>query len=142
VFVYREPVEVLVSHFQRPATWTFPGIVPVRGVARPERDAEYAASAIAAICSAALEALKHGSGIMIHYAELPEAFFSRLSKHFGCDWTAEEIEIMRPAASRDAKNPTEAFSPDSERKQGGADPLTREICEQRLREIYRRLESS
>lgn len=141
VFVYREPLEVLVSHFENPSLWTFPGIVPVRGIDPPPSEAEYSAAVIHAICTAAIGERTQGSGMLLNYRELPDAFFSRISPHFGCEWTAEEIETMRGASNRDAKNPSDAFTPDTHRKQREADPLIREICERRLREIYLQLES-
>jgi hypothetical protein len=145
VFVYRDPVEVLVSHFAEPTLWTEPGIVPVRGLPWPplsggqDPDA-YPAAVIACICHAAINALEDG-GLLLNYDELPGAVFSKLASHFGCRWFPEELDVMRSAATRNAKRPEEAFVPDSRRKQREASPRIREICEGLLGDLYRRLEA-
>jgi hypothetical protein len=144
VFVYREPVEALVSHLNEPTVWTVPGIVPVRGLPWPAGDndgASYPAAVMAAVCKAAVAALDEGGGMLLNYVELPGAVFSTLAAHFRCVWTAEEAEAMRQAATRNAKHPEEGFSPDSRRKQREASPHVREICERVLGDVYRGLEA-
>lgn len=145
IFVYRDPVEVLVSHLEQPTGWTVPGMVPVRGVPWPAADdgfGGYAAAVIAAICRAALDALEQpGGGMLLNYTDLPGAVFSTLAAHFGCEWTPGEIAAMRQAAARNAKRPGETFSPDSLRKQREAPPVIRESCERLLGDLYSRLET-
>ena len=141
VFVYREPVEVLVSHLNEPALWTVPGIVPVRGIPwTADGGIEYPARVTAAICQAALSAQPEGGGMLLNYTGLPGAVFSTLAAHFSCTWTDEELHSMHQAASRNAKRPGELFRSDSRRKRQEADPRIMEICDRMLGTLYRELE--
>jgi hypothetical protein len=138
VFVYRDPVEILVSHLNQPTLWTVPGIVPVRGVLSSDGGIEYPVRVIAAICRAALDGLDE-LGMLVNYTDLPGAVFSTLTAHFGCTWTVEETEAMIRAADRNAKRPGEPFAPDSARKQQEAGSLLREACERLAADVYREL---
>jgi hypothetical protein len=74
VFLYRDPVEILVSHLNQPTSWTVPGIVPVRGVPCSEGSIAYPVRVIAAICRAALDALDE-RGTLVNYSDLPGGVF-------------------------------------------------------------------
>jgi hypothetical protein len=136
VFLYRDPVEILVSHLNQPTSWTVPGIVPVRGVPCSEGGIAYPVRVIAAICRAALDALDE-RGTLVNYSDLPGAVFSTLTAYFGCTWTVDETEAMRSAAGRNAKRPGEPFAPDSARKQQEASEGVRAICERLAGGAYR-----
>jgi hypothetical protein len=145
IFLYRDPVEVLVSHFTEPTLWTGPGMVPVRGMPWPphlegEEAEAYPALVMARICEAVLQGLD-GRGLLLNYTELPHVVFSRVTPHFQCRWSQDEEEAMRAAATRNAKKPGEAFQPDSRRKQSEASPRVREIAERFLGHLYRELET-
>jgi hypothetical protein len=145
VFLYRNPLEVMISQLRRRATWTMPGIVPIRGMALTaaafDSWEEYIADLMALICEAALNASESPGGILLNYSELPDVVYRRLAKHFLCTWSDEEIRQMQTAASRDAKRPDLEFSADSEAKQREADQRIREISERKLGDIYQRLEA-
>jgi hypothetical protein len=144
VFVYREPVEMLVSHLNEPTLWTVPGIVPVRGLATQEASdgaVDYPAKVMAMICRAALSALPDGPGMLLNYTDLPGAVFSTLPAHFGCAWDSEELQSMCRAAERNSKRPGERFVPDSDRKRGEASPHVQEVCERFVGGVYRELEA-
>jgi hypothetical protein len=145
VFLYRNPVEVMVSQAHHRAYWTMPGIVPVRGVpltpaAFADHD-EYLADLLLAICQAAFRHAHEPGAMLLNYTELPDAVYGRLARHFGCTWTGDEIEAMKQASSRDAKAPATAFAPDSERKRQDAGEHVNEICERKLGAVYRELEA-
>jgi hypothetical protein len=145
VFLYRDPVEVMVSQLRRRATWTMPGIVPIRGMALTaaafEDHEEYIADLMAMICEAGLRAAEEPRGLLLNYSELPEAVYGKLAAHFRCQWRDDEIQQMRQAATRDAKQPESQFSTDGERKRREAGERVREICERKLGPVYRRLEA-
>jgi hypothetical protein len=144
VFVYRDPVEVLVSHLSHPTLWTMPGLVPVRGIdeqAVSTDAASYPATVIAHICEAALRALGTGGGMLLNYTELPGAMYSALPGHFGCEWTASEEETIRTVSARNSKRPADEFLPDGHRKRQEASAQTLEACKLLLGEMYHRLEA-
>lgn len=144
IFLYRNPVEVIVSHFRRRASWIIPGGGrKVRGMrlnadsfARPD---DYAADVLASICEAALRGMTEPGGMLIDYSELPEAVYEKLAAHFRCTWSEAELQLMRQAAARDAKQPERAFSADSDSKRQEADARVREICARKLDGLYKRL---
>ena len=145
IFLYRDPVEVLVSQLRRRAAWTMPGIVRVRGVGLTAEafaePGEYVADLLARICESALDAGNEGGAMFVNYRELPGAAYDTLASHWGCRWYDGELQRMRLAAARDAKQPERVFSADSERKQSEAGERLREICSRKLGHLYRRLEA-
>ena len=145
IFVYRDPVEVMVSHLNEPTLWTAPGIVPIRGMPWPpgpnSGGLDYPARVMAAICEAALAAMDQGGGLPVNYTGLPGAMFGPIAAHFGCVWSVEEVEAMRAASMRHAKRPGEPFSADSGRKRREADSRVRDTCERIAGDVFRRLEA-
>jgi hypothetical protein len=144
IFLYREPVEVLVSHLRRRGVQMIPELVPPArlGLDMPAvPDADYCARVLAALCEAAARHYPAGGGRLVDYRQLPEALFTQILPHFGGAASAAEAQAMRAAAVRDAKAPEQAFAPDIQSKQEAATPALRAICEQRLGEAYTRLEA-
>lgn len=144
VFVYREPVEVLVSHLRRRGVQMIPELFPSArlGLDTPEApDADYCAQVLAVICEAAAHHHPGGGGRLVNYAELPEALLSKVLPHFGVTPTDDETTAIRAAGARDAKTPSRDFAPDGAAKHREAGDDVRAICDQRLGEIYRRLEA-
>jgi len=143
VFVYREPLEVLVSHLRRRGVQMIPSLVPSARLGLDDPgvpDADYCARVLAAICEAA--ARHHaGDGLLVNYRDLPGALLDRVLPHFGLTPSPEEAVLMRAAAARDAKAPGQAFFPDAEIKRREAGEDLRAICEHRLEKVYRRLEA-
>ncbi len=135
----------MISQLTRRAVWTMPGIAPIRGmalaVAHFANQEEYVADLLALICESALRGAAEPGGMLLNYSELPEAAYEELARHFRCNWSDDELRLMQPAATRDAKQPHRQFSPDHERKQREAGERVREICERKLEDVYRRLET-
>jgi hypothetical protein len=129
IFLYRDPVEVLVSHQRSTAALTIPGAIPAGAFgldlasAAMLPPAEYAAQVTAAIAEAALEDLD-GLGRLVHYDQLPGALPEILS-HFGVDVSAADLARMRVVALDNAKARGMPFIPDSEGKQADASPEVR-----------------
>ncbi|MBO9559586.1 MAG: aspartyl beta-hydroxylase [Caulobacter sp.] len=144
VFVYREPVEVLVSHLRRRGVQMIPELVPSArlGLETPQRsDADYCAQVLAVLCETAADHYQAGGGRLVNYADLPQALFTKVLPHFGVEVSTEEEATMRAASARDAKEPGQHFVPDAAAKQQEAGDDLRAICDRRAGEAYRQLEA-
>jgi hypothetical protein len=143
VFVYRDPVEVMVSQLNERAGWTMPGTAAVRGVPFTAEaftnQEEYVGKLMACMCESALTG-ENPKGMLLNYRELPDALLGELGAHFGCTWTGEEAARMRETSRGDAKRRGKVFKPDSQSKQREADDFLREICDRLVGGVYARLE--
>lgn len=145
VFLYRDPVEVLVSQFRQPGAWTLPGMIepavvgmePWQIAAMPRE--EYCARTLAAIAEAAVR-LEDGRGIYVNYRELPAALETRILPHFGLRPDAAERERMQAVAGRNAKTPVMPFASDVAEKQQAATAQVRELAARWLGEWHEALE--
>jgi hypothetical protein len=149
IFLYRDPIEVLVSQVSKAGSWTLPGYLPPQALglefsdlARIPRD-EYCGRVLALILQSAASAIEDpaGNGRLVHYHELPQAVWSGLASHFRTTFEDAEIETMKEAANYDAKAQGLPFTPDSERKRNSASPRLLRISEEWLSPWYQRLES-
>jgi len=114
IFLYRDPVEVLMSHERMPGGQTLPGphaaLVGIADMAAlPGLD--FAARVLAATCHRAADHAGIGGGLLIDYAELPEAFLTRILPHFGIVPDAADTQCIAAALQRDAKQPRQPFDP-------------------------------
>ena len=145
IFVYRNPVEVMISHERQRAFWTMPGINTVRGTALTHEALDdpdiYLAGLLAEMCRTALRHCRPPHGLLVNYEELPAALFGRIARHFGCAWDEAEVAAMKIASARDAKRPLSSFTADSAGKRGEADPGLMEICERVVGAVYRDIEA-
>ena len=145
VFLYREPVEVMVSQMRQRGSQMVPAFVPPSfyGIDLPTGvpDEDYCAQVLAATCEAALDGARLGGGLMVNYHELPDALFTTILPHFGVEPGQGERDLMAEAARFDAKSPGSEFTPDSAQKRAEAKPMITEICARRLDDSYRRLEA-
>jgi hypothetical protein len=145
VFLYRDPVEVLVSQTRRRGVQMVPSLVPPStfGIDLPDGvpDDDYCARVLAAVCGGAARHYPAGGGRLVNYRQLPEALFTEVLPHFGVTPSEAEAQAMRAATVRDAKTPEQAFAADAQDKQQAATPALREICERRLADVYGQLEA-
>ena len=146
IFLYRDPIEVLVSHQRQPGAQMVPGMVGFDGLgldgsalAAMSLDA-YAVRVLATICRAALAHRDEG-GLFVNYRQLPDAVFAEIAAHFGTRFDAGELDRMRRTAGFDAKSPTVSFTADTAAKQAAASPEMRRLSEQWLMPLYAELES-
>lgn len=148
IFLYREPVEVLVSQVRQPAPWTFPGILhpAVVGmemsasIALPHE--EYCARILARVCRFGLAHHRTYGGKLVNYRELPEFVCSGLLPHFDVEYPAADLELMRSAALENAKRPNSPFEADSAAKRESASQSLRELAQQWIEPVYRELEAA
>lgn len=146
VFVYREPLEVLVSQMRRRGLHAIPGAIePELFGFEPDEPSRtspevHVARVLAAICRAALEAEGAG-GIFVSYDELPLAVESRVAPHFGMDPDAAARAEMARLAGMDAKSPMMPFTPDRDEKRRAVSPELHKAAAEWLEPLYLRLEA-
>ena len=133
LFLYRDPVEVLVSQKRRPGIQMVSNMVPPEFYGLDSCDVvngtEYHARVVDSICRAALHHSRLGKGLFVNYRELPEAFWTRILPHFGVIASEQEREAMLRVTKIDVKAPFMPFSPDGAGKQQEATDALRRIAE-------------
>ena len=144
LFLFRDPVEVLVSQNARPGLHARRGGVPLDlfGLPGAEQvaDEDYIAWVIAGLARAALEAAETPRLMLCDYADLPGAVSERILPHFGIEVSEGERAALAHTASRNAKIPTQRFSGDTAMKQAAAGEDMRAIASaQGLPVLYSKL---
>jgi len=147
IFLYRDPVEVLVSHRREPGGQTVPGVLDPRlfdldpaALATMPLD-EYGARVIKSILEAALAHAADQRSRLLNYTELPGAVIPGLLEFFRVDYAEDSLARMRAAAGRNAKAPAFSFEADSAQKQLDADARIRELAQQWIQPAYEKLEA-
>ncbi|HEV3085072.1 MAG TPA: sigma-70 family RNA polymerase sigma factor [Gemmataceae bacterium] len=144
IFLYRDPVEVMVSQRKLPGMQMIPGALgpELFGIAPTyDRPDDYRARVLARICEPIPREHALGGGLLVNYRELPTALWSAILPHFGIAATDDERAAMSAAAQYDAKTPSFEFTPDSAAKQSAATAATRAAAGEHLGAIYGRLEA-
>ncbi|MGH6926243.1 MAG: hypothetical protein ACRED5_21150 [Propylenella sp.] len=146
VFLYRDPVEVLVSQRTMPGSQMIPGLLgpdlTTLGLGYdPARPEDYYARVLANICGPALRHYSSGRALLINYRQLPAALWTAILPHFGVAVSESDRAAMAAAARYDAKAPSFEFSGDSEAKQKAATAATRAAAAEWLGDFYTRLEA-
>lgn len=143
VFLYRDPLEVLVSQQRMRGVHTVAGLVPVSVFPIPDADRlagdHYAGLVLAHTMQAVLDHWPAGGGMLVDYAEMPDAILTRIAPHFGLAPDAASAARMRQVATRSAKTPGETFVPDSAAKQAAASPESRAAARDLVDPVYVRL---
>lgn len=145
IFLYRDPVEVIVSHLRQRGAQTVPGMVPLEWFGLLPEDAHlpervFIARMLERICGAVIENDQE-NGLLVNYAELPEAFFDRVLPHFGIAPDAAARAAMTAAAGNHSKTPGIRFHADAQAKQRAADAELRAIAERYLAPVFAALEA-
>ena len=109
IFLYRDPVEVLVSQMRNPGMWT------VSDAAIQGREV-HVAKLLARICEAALA----HHAVLVNYDQLPDALYGL----FGIEWADDEVAQMQSASTFDAKTSSFTFTPDAVEKRRSASSCT------------------
>lgn len=132
IFLYRDPVEVMVSQAREPGRFTLPGYLPAAllgldsGQVMKMPRLEYCARILARFLHQAAGCAARHNGDLVDYRELPEAVFARIAPLFGVPLSETNVRKMRTASRFDSKSPQFEFEPDTERKQKSASALLRE----------------
>ncbi|WP_066584579.1 sulfotransferase [Sphingomonas pruni] len=118
VFLFRDPIEVMVSQMGMRGSQTVPGTELDAVFAIPDPHSlsteDHIARVLNRVTQAAVDHAEIGGGLFVDYAELPYAVERRILPHFGIEANPEGLAAMHAAATWDAKTPSFAFAPDSD----------------------------
>lgn len=147
IFMYRNPVEVIVSNLRQPGAQMIPGAIaeifpnlnlfeilqfPIE---------ERFARTIAAFSKTALENTASKNGKLINYNQLPKAVTDEIYRHFNLLFDEEEIALMHQKANFNAKSPQEKFNPDSAAKRTEANENAVKFADELVIPLYEKLEN-
>ncbi|MGB8509807.1 MAG: hypothetical protein WCD76_15600 [Pyrinomonadaceae bacterium] len=147
IFLYREPSEVMVSQLKRSGAHMIPGAIEPALFDLESQEifemshTEYVARVLAKICGAAI-AHDDGTTLLLNYRQLPEAVWSTLPAFCGVEYTVPDVELMRRASLRNAKNPVLDFADDSEEKARAVTDEVRRLSQRWVEPLYRELEAA
>jgi hypothetical protein len=148
IFLYRNPVEVLVSQMAHRGAHMVPGTIESElfGMTMAEafemQPEEYCARVLALACEAALRQHQSCGGLMINYEQLPDALRTGIADFFGIEVSDFDMEAFRRVTKLDAKNPSMLFESDSKAKQASASEAVQCAAERWLAPVYQRLEAA
>lgn len=142
VFIYRDPVEVMVSMVRGSTgnirNWFQNRVQAAERLGMPAlRDPamwpeEFIARTLRRFCAKAVEAAKAtppGLFMAVPYTRLPDAIWETIAPHFGIRLSEKERAAMREEARYSAKrSDAVAFQPDSEAKHDEATPRMRRLA--------------
>lgn len=145
IFLYRDPVEVLVSHQRMPGWHLVPGSMTGHGLHPPAElsnsPLEHGAWVLSVVMARARQAmLGHGNGLLLKYSELPAALESKLAVHFGIAPNPTDRAALHAVSRRHAKQQHAVFQPDAAEKRAAADTEVLELAARWLSEPYAALE--
>jgi hypothetical protein len=144
-FVYRDPVEVLMSHQRRPGYHMVPFGLPPSAVGLDPRATagmsmlEHGAAVLGRIAACAAAAARDPIALLVNYDELPDAV-ERIARHFGMTVDEASRAAMLGAARTDAKNGVLPFQDDRAAKQNSASEELRGAAKRWVAEPYLELE--
>ena len=151
VFVYRDPLEVMVSLLAEPPTWmdlkADPMIAswltgcPPAMIGWMGRE-EYCARVLARILSAVWNS-RERRWLLVNYSELPGAVIDRIAAHLGLTPTTEQTQRMMAATRVHAKDPSRQrpFSADGAAKRSAVTDAIAKATEDHLLPVYERIEA-
>jgi hypothetical protein len=146
IFLYRQPVEVLVSQLGQRGVQMIPGAIEqllpgldLSEILRISAE-EYCARVLARFCESAVREAAGGDALLVNYNQLPGAVAGSMLGHFRADCSPEEIERLENAARFNAKTPQMTFEPDSESKRKKASEAALAAAEKWLVPLYDELE--
>jgi hypothetical protein len=143
VFLFRDPIEVMVSQMRIRGSQTVPGTQLDLVFAIPDplslSREDHIARVLNRVTQAAVDHAGIGGGLFVDYADLPDAVERRVLPHFGISPDPEALTAMRAAATWDAKSPSFAFEPDGEDKRRGAGDAVRAASKAHLDGVHREL---
>jgi hypothetical protein len=146
IFLYRDPVEVLVSQLKMRGTQTISGalsenVLRLEHAYQPQMTEDYVARVLAKVCEPVARHYSEGGGLLVNYNELPDALWTRILPHFGAACGETDRAAMAAVARYDAKAPSFEFTRDGEAKQNAARAATRAAAAVHLGDLYCRLET-
>ncbi len=148
IFLYRDPVEILVSQSDNFAGTLVPDAVALERVGLTLAELsrltveDYCARVLGRFAEAAADAAARDPDLrLVAYSQLPTAVETIIAPWFGLTLGLEDRERMRQASHFHAKAPGRlVFQDDTARKQRDADDELRALAEHRITPHYARLE--
>ncbi len=147
IFVYRDPVEVLVSVGREPGGRLIPGVIDPGlldldiGEAMALTGADYHARVLRLMCRAALENFRPGTDLLVNHNQLPGWVDSVLCPELGIDMSDQDRREMENRSLFRAKFGDHIHVDDSDQKRASATKDVDRAAERWLAESYARLES-
>jgi len=143
VFMYRDPLEVMVSQKRQSGMMAVPGEIQPDTFATNSEDSVLAhgANVLGQICRSAVDGMAGGGGILINYNEMPGAVPERMLPHFGMAIDAADRAAMQDATRQDVKSKDRTFVPDGADKRAEATPDVRAVVDQYMAAPYAALEA-
>lgn len=142
LFLYREPLEIVVSHLRAAGMHMVPGMIGASCLDdEAEDDAtreDYIAARLGRILAQGLKHCLALGGQPLNYSQLPGAMNGQLGDLFGLD--NHQRSLAFAATSQHAKQPVQAFAADSRAKQQEASVLLRARVQYRTQDVYQALE--
>jgi hypothetical protein len=141
LFVYRDPLEIAVSHLRRPGMHMVPGMLGecVLDDNLPfEGREDFIARRLGRLLEAGRLHCADFGGLAVNYNELPEAMTGRLARFFRLNVTQREQALA--GSAQHAKQPSQAFVADGESKRREASTLLQTQVERCARAPYEALE--
>jgi hypothetical protein len=141
MFLYRDPLEIAVSHLRRSGMHMVPGMIGASGLDDElpvDSREDYIARRLGRLLSTGLAHCREFGGLAVNYSELPDAMAGRLAGFFGLE--DGQREQVFAAVGRHAKQPSEVFVGDSDSKRREASALLIERVERWARTPYQALE--
>ncbi|GLS03612.1 hypothetical protein GCM10007860_07570 [Chitiniphilus shinanonensis] len=145
IYLYRDPLEIAVSHLRQPGRHLVPGLIGPTPLALASDEtaalprAEFIALTVARLLEAGLAQCEAGRLIPVNYVELPQALTGRLADVFGVPEDARDALLAR--ASHHAKRPQAPFEHDTAGKRTEAPDELVEAVERWAMPAYRALEA-
>ncbi|MDB5674341.1 MAG: aspartyl/asparaginyl beta-hydroxylase [Sphingomonas bacterium] len=143
VFMYRDPVEIMVSQKRQSGMMAVPGEIQPDTFAANSEDSVLAhgANVLGQICRSAVDGMAGGGGILVNYNEMPGAVPERILPHFGMTIDATDQVAMETATRQDVKSKDRAFVPDGADKRAEATPDILAVVAQYMAAPYTALEA-
>jgi hypothetical protein len=141
LFVYRDPLEIAVSHLRRPGMHMVPGMIGASGLDDElpfDSREDYIARRLGRLLESGLAQCRAFGGLAVNYSELPQAMAGQLAAFFALD--LEQRRQVFAAVGQHAKQPSEVFVGDSDEKRREASTLLNERIQQWALEPYKALE--
>ncbi|MGY2441812.1 sulfotransferase family protein [Pseudomonas sp. SDO52101_S400] len=141
LFVYRDPLEIAVSHLRRPGMHMVPGMLGecVLDDDLPfEGREDFIARRLGRLLEAGRLHCADFDGLAVNYSELPGAMAGRLARFF--QLSPEQFEQALAGSAQHAKQPSQAFVADGESKRREASTLLQTQVERCARAPYEELE--
>lgn len=141
LFLYRDPLEIAVSHLRRPGMHMVPGMlgdcVLEDGLPFEGRE-EFIARRLGRLLAAGVMHCRDSGGLPVSYSELPEAMAGRLARFFRLN--DEQCKQVFAATAQHAKQPSQAFIADGDDKRREASAMLRMHVQNCTRAPYEALE--